>query len=68
MVLPELLLFLRGRSHLIALNALEKLPRQPLLTRMALSMHRAKIQKLIHQRIPFLGLIQNRLQRATKLA
>ena len=68
MLLPLLWFFLSRRSHLVALNALEKLPRQPLLTRMALSMHRAKIQKLIRQRISFIGLIQNRLQRAAKFA
>ena len=68
MLLPLLLFFLSRRPHVAPLNAFEKLPREPLLTRMALSMHRAKIQKLIRQRTSFIGLIQNRLQRATKLA
>ena len=68
MLLPELLFLLRGCSHFVSLNPLQKFPRQSGLTRMTLSMHCAQIKKLIHQRIAFVGLIQNRLQRTTKLA
>ena len=60
--------FLGRSSHLTAFDAGKKQARQALLAGMALTMHGAKIEKLIAERVALLLLRENILQREGQFA
>jgi hypothetical protein len=66
--LPRLKLLFSRSSHLAALNASQKLPRQLAFAGMILPVYRAEIEKLVAQRIPFALLREDIRKREGELA
>ena len=62
---PQLLF--RRRSHLAALDALQKHPRQLAFAGMAFAVHRAQVKELVHERVALALLRKYALQRYGKL-
>lgn len=58
---------MRRRAHLAAVDALQELTRQPRLSRIALSVNAAKVQKLICQRLAPVVLRKHGLQSRREL-